>query len=346
MPLQIYQLREIAQQVAREVRRKVPRSSNRFLDINATVSEWSERGAVPYMEVIHSLVRTGTKGVGQTGVRQEFGQEDMSIKALKNAVLDFIKNGQIDGKSVNLSYKQTTENTFKLGEERAYSKKFAAALAQHLNLKGLRYRGAPFDNSVLNKIQNVIEGHQRLGQSLAMEQKTAMLKVHGHKQEFDPTLRFPPKYIGASGRSAIKFGVGNCEELACTAFAMLLAFKRSDDQNLHNNLASQDLYKVELVQARDWKLNAHFFVLINRPGLVDVFDDFDNWFNNYTVVVCDPWVTDTGDGGAGSVTGVVKFRETLVCDGKTPSSLTVRAVGYLGKAPVGFGTIDEFKIAV
>jgi hypothetical protein len=348
MTITINRLVEIAQEVAGVVRDRIPRSANRFLDTDATNSDWLKNTyEIPYTEFIQTFVRTGTKGPGQVAIKQRTKEpvaccfsktvsRDATIRQLKDAVLDFLQNGSIDGQTVDLNYKPGKD------AEKAYSAKFAAALAAFLNQRGLRAGKERFTaRTVLGKIQNQLRDNDRLGQALGRSAADAFVAIHGRNA--DRTLQFPPHYIAASARNALKFHLGNCEECACTTFAFLLTFKRADGTRLAA-LAEDDRVKVELIQARSVG-DSHFFVLLNRPGTTDIFDDFPTWFANPKVVACDPWITDTGAGGRITSEEMADLRDYLKPLNKDgPEFLAVRATGYLGQVPEGFKEKASFRL--
>src|SRR5262245_9593091 len=108
---------EIAKEVAIQVRRKIPRSANRYFDPEDRQTKWiKNRTDVDYTTFIHTVVRTGTKGATQDEIKRKTKEpdgcfstrtvyEDASIKDLRRAVLDFVRDGKIEGQSVDLNYK-------------------------------------------------------------------------------------------------------------------------------------------------------------------------------------------------------------------------------------------------
>jgi hypothetical protein len=348
MPLSTSELAQAALQVAQEVRRKVPRSANRFLEDGAGASDWLKNpNSIQYTTFMEFVVRAGTKGPGQTAIKQKtkvpgcfFAKTvyvDSSIKELKEAVLDFLNNGTVEGARVDLSYKPGMD------AEKAYSGKFATALAAFLNARGLRFGQQAFEaRSVLHKLYNELKENDRLIQSLGMSAGEAFNAIHGGPKA-DRELQFPPRYVAASGRNAIKFGTGNCEECGCAAFAMLLTFKKSDGNSLDARLLPTDNIRIELIQAKSAG-DSHFFVLLNRPGTNDIFADFDSWFANRKVVASDPWITDTG--AAGAITGFTDLRDYLKPMGSDgPEFLAVRATGNLGQTPENLDRkFDGFRV--
>jgi hypothetical protein len=160
MGLNTDQIVQIAKQVATQVRLKIPRSANRFLDSEDGESDWlKDPSQIEYTDFIQTFVRTGTAGPRQHEIKQETRESaycfftrtvsvDASIDDLKDAVSDFLREGRIAGARIDLSYKPG-----KIAE-RAYSASFAAALADFLNARGLRDGTNRFQSrSVMMKIK-------------------------------------------------------------------------------------------------------------------------------------------------------------------------------------------------
>lgn len=193
----------------------------------------------------------------------------------------------------------------------------------------------------MRKVRRQLTDNDRLVQALNMPVESALPAVHGNRA--DRSIQFPPRYLAASARNAIKFGIGNCEERGCAAFCMLVTFKRADGASVAA-LSDGERPKIELIQAKS-EGDAHFFVLLNRPGTTDIYDDFGNWFNNANVVACDPWITDTGVGGCITANALNALRSYLKPGGKNgPSFLAVRATGYVGAVPADFKENDKFRL--
>jgi hypothetical protein len=321
MTIKTDRLAEIAQRVANQVRRQIPRSSNRFLDTEADETDWlKDEGKIEYTAFIQTFARISAKGATQNVIQKvekvpvlkvftKTVSRDASVRELKDAVLDFLNNGKVDGKPIDLDYKPGID------AEKEYSKKFGAALASHLNALGLRDGNALFmPNNAMKKVRLEILAADR------------SMKPGG-----GAGLPLPSKYIRSSAKNAFRFGVGNCEECGCAAFAMLLTFEKDDGSPLAA-LDDSDRVRVELIHGKS-EGDGHFFVLLNRTGTLSVFDDFARWFSDPTVIVCDPWIADEGVGGliTSSSTGMLEVRRFLKPDLKSgPDSLTVRATGYLG----------------
>jgi hypothetical protein len=347
MPIKTAQLAQIAEQIAAQVRRLIPRSSNRYLDsAEAVGSDWLKTTySIQYGEFIHTVVRAGTKGPGQATIKQKETKtnfcfpktkyRDASIKSLRDAVLDFIQNGTIEGRGIDLNYKPG------MAAEKAYSAKFGAGLADYLNTSGFRDGRQRFTaRNVMQKVKNELAQNDRMIQSLRMSERDAFENIHGVRA--DRSLMFPPRYIAASARNACKYGVGNCEECGCLAFAMFLTLKRPDGTAIVA-LADEERPRVELVQAKS-EGDSHFFVLVNRPGSNDIFDDFDNWFANPKTIACDPWITDHGVGGPITATSLAmrELQDYLQSKSGRPEFLAVRATGFLGKVPEDFKNDPNF----
>jgi hypothetical protein len=350
MPIERDELVRIAHRVAARVRRLVPRSSNRYLAAGAGESDWlHDTSQVRYTEFLLAVVRAGTKGKGQDTIKQEVTtgpiwwstttSQDVSVKAIRKAVLDFIKTETIDGRPIDLNYKPG------LATEKAYSDKFAAKLADFLNARGLRHKGERFSAPrVLSKIVNELTENERVSQAFRRPYGEALRDVYLRPK---PDLMFPPRYIAASARNACKYGLGNCEECGCLAFALLVTLRRPDDTPLATFAAGEARPRVELVRAIDGQQFTHFFVLVNRTGTSDI-TDFTSWFDNPDTIACDPWIADGGAGGSITDTsdaGVRELRNYLSPGvGQRPSFLRVWATGSLGQVPEDFKDNANFRI--
>jgi hypothetical protein len=314
------QLAALALRVANQVRRQIPRSSNRFLDPDVGATDWlHDEGKIEYTNFIQICARIKAKGPTQDVIQKvtkiprlciftKKVSSDASVRELKDAVLDFLQTGRVDGNPIDLGYKPG------MAAEKEYSQKFGAALATYLNAKGFRKGTAKFTgDDVMKNVRLEILANDRGIQAGAAN------------------LPIPLKYVGSSAKNAFRFGVGNCEECGCAAFAMLLTLSASDGTSVAVDDA--DRVRVELVHGKS-EGSGHFFVLLNRAGTVDVFDDFTRWFADPTVIVCDPWITDDGVGGPVTSTsnGMMELRRFLKPDSKPgPDYLKVRSTGYLGK---------------
>ncbi len=325
MSIKTDRLAEVAQRVASQVRRQIPRSSNRFLDPETGGTDWlNDEGSIEYTNFIQVCARISTKGPTQDVIQKvdkktvlcvftKKVSRDASIRELKDAVLDFLHTGSVDGRPIDLSYKPGMD------AERAYSAKFGAALADYLNGLGFRNGTDRFKPAnVMNRVRLEIVANDRAIQASAGAKAGASLPI-------------PLKYVASSAKNAFNFGVGNCEECGCAAFAMLLTFSTTEGAPLAE-IEDVHRVRVELIHGKS-ENNAHFFVLLNRTGTLDVFDDFTRWFADPTVIACDPWITDEGVGGqiTSSSKGMLELRRFLKPDSKAgPDSLKVRSTGYLG----------------
>jgi hypothetical protein len=138
----------------------------------------------------------------------------------------------------------------------------------------------------------------------------------------------PLTYIRSSALSASRFGVGNCEECGCAAFATLLTLPSIDNRPIGN-----ERIRMELIYGMS-DSSAHFFILLNRSGANDVLQDFDQWFNNPSVVVCDPWIVDHGLGAKMNAKNdaMLELKSWLKPPTKSgPETLKVRATGHIGQ---------------
>lgn len=109
----IDQIAQLANQVNSEVRQKIPRSANRYLETDADESDWLKNPVeIQYTELLQTLVRTGMKGPGDTDLKQKQKvpflhfftktiSTDVSIRQLKQVLYDFLQNEKIDGKPIN-----------------------------------------------------------------------------------------------------------------------------------------------------------------------------------------------------------------------------------------------------
>jgi len=321
MTIQPDQLTALAQRVANQVRRKIPRSSNRFLDSDAGGTDWLiDEGKIEYTNFIQVCARIKATGPTQDVIKKVTKETvfcmftkkvsvDASVRELKAAVLDFLQRGHIDGSPINLDYKPG------MAAENEYSQKFGAALAIHLNTMGFR------NGAVTFTAENVM--------------RRVMLEIMQNDrgiQAGNAKLPIPLNYVCSSAKNAFRFGVGNCEECGCAAFAMLLTLSTVDAQPI-TEVEDADQVRVELVHGKS-EGSGHFFVLLNRTGTLDVFEDFTRWFADPGVIVCDPWITDEGVGGPVTSTsnGMLELRRFLKPDSKAgPDYLKVRSTGYLGK---------------
>ena len=271
--------------------------------------------SIRYTDFIQTVARVKSQGATQQKVtvvstqkrwlRKKTTHSEVSIKELKRAVLDFVDNGKVDGKPLDLRYKPG------LVEEKAYSEKFGSALASWLNAKGFRRDGEPFTGeNVMNALHSQFFPNDRYMQES---------KKNGTEAPF------PMGYVTSSAKNAMRFGVGNCEECGCSAISMLLS-------NSELTKGAGDA-RIELIEAKVAG-DSHYFVLLNRSGATNPLQDFANWFNDPNVVVCDPWVTDRGVGGkiTSNSGGMRELREYLQPDLNTrPSILRVRWEGVLGQ---------------
>jgi hypothetical protein len=321
MTIKADQLAALAQRVANQVRRQIPRSSNRYLDPEVGATDWlHDEGKIEYTNFIQVCARIKAKGPTQDAIKKVTKETrfciftkkvsgDASVRELKDAVLDFLQTGRIDGNPIDLGYKPG------MAAEKEYSQKFGAALAIHLNTMGFRDGATRFTaDNVMKRVRLEILANDR------------------GIQAGGANLPIPLKYVSSSAKNAFRFGVGNCEECGCAAFAMLLTLSTDDGKPIVE-VDDADRVRVELVHGKS-ENSGHFFVLLNRTGTLDVFDDFTRWFAEPTVIVCDPWITDEGVGGpvTSNSNGMLELRRFLKPDSKAgPDYLKVRSTGYLGK---------------
>jgi hypothetical protein len=109
-------------------------------------------------------------------------------------------------------------------------------------------------------------------------------------------LDFPMKYIIGHARSALRFRVGNCEEVASTAYVMLTLGKKSAGELVDTG---DEAVPVELVYIKTSDGAAHFFVIMNRTmgeeGSIE--ESKSGWLQDDDTIICDPWISDIGLGG-------------------------------------------------
>ena len=332
------QLAALAQRVATHVRNQIPRSSNRYHDPNSGATDWLHaQQDIEYTDFLLTISRIKSQGADTEKVTKrnffcmftEKAAKVASVSELKDAVLDFVRNGRVDGHPVDLGYKKGKDAEKEYRDaEHDYSKKFGAALAEYLNTKGFRKGGAKFTaEEVMYRVRMELLGHDRSEKVAAGEK--AVIKGLNVKP-----LPLPLSYLGSSAKNAFKFGIGNCEECGCAAFAMLLTLSTDDGKPI-TGIDDADRVPIELVYATvksdpHKDADSHFFVLLNRCSAIDVQGDFPRWIDDPTVVACDPWIIDGGVGGkitSTSSKGILDLRTYLKPDQKT---LKVRRTGFLG----------------
>ena len=101
--MDIDQIVAIAKEVATTVRERIPRSSNRFLDPEKGRMDWlMDANRIEYRNFIESVVRTGRHGPGQNTIKNINNRvfRNLSIGDVKQAVLDFLRDGRIDGNAI------------------------------------------------------------------------------------------------------------------------------------------------------------------------------------------------------------------------------------------------------
>jgi len=331
------QLAALAQRVATHVRNQIPRSSNRYHDPKSGATDWLHaQEDIEYTDFLLTISRIKSQGADTDKVTKKnffcmFTQKAAkvaSVSELKDAVLGFLRKGQVDGHPVDLGYKpgKDAEKGYR-DAEKEYSKKFGAALADYLNAEGFRKAGAKFTaEEVMFRVRMELLGHDRSEKVGAGEK--AVIKALNVQP-----LPLPLSYLGSSAKNAFKFGIGNCEECGCAAFAMLLTLSTDDGKPI-TNIDEANRVPIELLYASvksdpNKDPDSHFFVLLNRCSARDVQEDFSRWIDDPTVIACDPWIIDGGVGGKVTSTskGIQELRAYLKPDQKT---LKVRRTGFLG----------------
>lgn len=322
------QIARVAQRVATQVRRQIPRSSNRYLTDDITSTDWLHvEDEIEYTKFIQSIARLNAEGGTQKGIqhvtKKSIGcmrtkkiSSTASVSDLKHAIRDFLRDGRIDGKAIDLRYKPN------LNAEKEYSRKFGAALAEYLNKRGFRNGKHLFTpEKVMWTVSDELFRNDR--------------GLKGHSL---PSL--PLTYIRSSALNASRFGVGNCEECGCAAFATLLTLPAIDNHPIGN-----ERIRMELVYGMS-DSSAHYFVLLNRSGANSLLQDFAQWFDDPSVVVCDPWVIDQGLGAKMTTdnAGMRELRSWLKPNQKEgPETLRLRATGYIGQSD-GLKSHDNFVL--
>lgn len=307
------QLARLAKGVAKRVRIAVPRSANRQWSEEQQGSTWLQRqDEIPsHVRLLHTLVRTASRPnphmavnalnrkIGGSldkitkmrkkkvlGITYKTKYDPVTVHDLKRIILDFL-----NAEGVDLRYQNRED-------ELRYCQDIGDRLARYLNNHGYRKfieddRGGNrvrwTGDRVLDNLNSDLLEHQR------------MSKYNVDMRSFgDPSaaLTLPLEYVIGNARNALKFHIGNCEELASIAFGMLLLAKRSQ----HEPIDTGDrLIPMELayIKSPPPENASHFFVVLNRPNFDTSFieDDKDEWVTDPDTVICDPWISDTGLGG-------------------------------------------------
>lgn len=337
------QLARLAKAVARNVRQAIPRSANRRWSEEQGKSTWLQnQDEIPsHVRLLHTLVRTASAPNPQATVnamnRKIGGSLDMLTKQRKKKVLGFTYKTKYDPVTVRELKRIILEFMNAEGidlryrthdDELRYCNDFGNRLAQYLNNRGYRkfVSGNGGGNRVMWSGDRVISNlnsdlleHQRMG------------KYNVDMRSFGDTgaaLTLPVEYVLGNARNALKFHIGNCEELASVAFAMLLLGKRSQ----HEAIATGDRpipMELAYIKSPPPESASHFFVILNRANFDTSFieDDKDDWAADPDTVICDPWISDIGLGG--SVTKNSADMEELR-DWIAHSRICVRATAEIG----------------
>lgn len=307
------QLARLAKTVARNVRQAIPRSANRQWSEEQGKSTWLQnQDEIPsHVRLLHTLVRTASSpNPGATvnamnrkiggaldmltkrrkkkvlGITYKTKYDPVTVRDLKRIILEFM-----NAEGIDLRYQNRDD-------ELRYCRDFGDRLATYLNNRGYRkfVSNANGGNRVLWSGDRVIDNlnsdlleHQRMG------------KFNVDMRSFGDTgadLTLPLEYVLGNARNALKFRIGNCEELASVAFAMLLLGKRSQHESIDTGDRAISMELV-YIKSPPPERASHFFVVLNRPNFDTSFieDDKDNWAVDPETIICDPWISDTGIGG-------------------------------------------------
>ena len=350
--MEIGELAKLAKRVAKKVRIRIPRSSNRTITEEGGASDWLHNPdkIASHVRLLHNLVRTvSTRSdtmPNNVSTQKIGGPLDKIVRKRKTKFLCFPGKTKYDGVTVSdlkriiLQFIQSEgiDMSYRTREaELAYADEFGNKLATYLNNRG--YRKIVDNNGHISRVDwqgsRVIDNlnsdlieHLRLSKFGISDNNFANTNV---------ALQLPLKYIIGNARNALKFHIGNCEECASAAFLMLLLGKDAQGEAIDTG---GQAYPVELVYIKSPEGAAHFFVVVNRQDFdtETINGNKDDWPADDATIICDPWISDVGLGGR-----VTSANETMgeLRNWIEESSICVRATGYVGQGVASMKQKDE-----
>lgn len=333
--------------IAHRVRDLIPRSANRRLAEGGEHSEWLT-GTIPsHVKLLHTLVRSASSAPHGGVVAGRFGgtldkfslehkkkkffgtkytYEHKTLHDMKRIILQFLNTYNPD-----MRYRTPDE-------EKNFALQLGQALADYLNNQGFRravnregrLKYLEWDGGrIFDDLNSDLLEHQR------------MMKYNispGAFTNVKSDLILHEKYVIGNARNAIRFRIGNCEEVASVAFVMLLLGKRSRDTIISTGRRE---IPVELVYSKSpTGGDAHFFVVVDRANIGEaaINGTKGDWATDPQTVVCDPWISDIGVGGrlAGDDPELDNIRDWIF-----EADLCVRAAGVLGAGCPSLKPSDE-----